>query len=105
MDSGMRMRIGMMLGALVSIGVATACEKTIEPGTGERNLRLAVPMTPEHGERLDQRWQECLRFRSPSVCERRHPGARPTGRSAPTAPAEADVEEPAPAGSEPAVRP
>lgn len=93
----LRMRLGMTVGALVTVGLAAGCEKTIEPSTGERNMRVTVPLTPAHRERLDRQWQECVRFRSVSACERRFPGTRPAGGSVPAVPAEADAENEAPA--------
>jgi hypothetical protein len=87
------------------IGLVSACEKTVEPATGDRTRRVTVPLTPAHGERLDERWENCLQFRSVSACERRHPGARPLGGSAPAAPSASGAESREPAASEPAVSP
>lgn len=96
------MRIGMAVGALVAVSLVAGCEKTVDPRTGEGNIQLSVPMTQSHGERLDRRWEECVRFRSVSACERRLPGARPAPRSAAGAPEAADTEDAAPAASPPA---
>lgn len=93
----LRMRLGMTVGALVAVGLAAGCQKTVDPRTGEGNIRLSVPMTSRHGERLNQQWEECVRFRSVSACERRFPGTRPAGGSVPAVPAEADAENEAPA--------
>jgi hypothetical protein len=89
-------RTGLILAALASVGLASACEKTIDPRTGDRNFQLSVPLTPEHGERLEQRWQECIRFRSRSICDERQPGGgRPTRGSARATPAESGADGPA----------
>lgn len=96
------MRIGMAVGALVAVSFVAGCEKTVDPRTGDGNIQLSVPMTQRHGERLEQRWEECVRFRSVSACERRLPGARPAPRSAPAAPGAADTEGAPAAASPPA---
>lgn len=102
------MRIGMTVGALVAVSLAVGCQKTVDPRTGEGNIQLSVPMTQRHGERLDQRWEECVRFRSVSACERRLPGARPARRPAPAGAPEAAAPDdetpaaPAPANQAPA---
>ena len=95
------MRIGMAVGALVAVSLAAGCEKTVDPRTGEGNIQLSVPMTQSHGERLDRRWEECVRFRSVSACERRLPGARPARGSAPAGAPEAADTEGAPAAASP----
>ena len=99
-----RMRMGMTVGALVAVSLAAGCQKTVDPRTGEGNIQLSVPMTQRHGERLDQRWEECVRFRSVSACERRFPGTRPAGGSVP-APEESATEDEAPAAPAPAEQP
>lgn len=102
------MRIGMAVGALVAVSLVAGCEKTVDPRTGEGNIQLSVPMTQSHGERLDRRWEECVRFRSVSACERRLPGARPARGSAPAGAPEAEGPDdetpaaPAPANKVPA---
>ncbi|SUS08692.1 hypothetical protein DF3PA_230017 [Candidatus Defluviicoccus seviourii] len=98
----MLMRIGMTVGALVAVSLVVGCQKTVDPRTGEGNIQLSVPMTQRHGDRLEQRWEECVRFRSVSACERRLPGARPARRSAPAAPEAADSEGAPAAASPPA---
>lgn len=97
-------RLGMIIGALVAVGLAAGCEKTVDPRTGEGDIRLSVPMTSSHGERLNQRWEECIRFRSVSACERRLPGSRPAGGSVPAPPAEAEAENEAPVDHPPAAK-
>jgi hypothetical protein len=103
-------RTELILGALAAISLAAACEKTVDPRTGERTFQLSMPMTPEHRDRLERRWQECIRFRSQSVCDQRHPGGRPTRGSSPrAAPAESSAADPASADpaanqSDPAAR-
>lgn len=99
---GLQMRLGMSVGALVAVGLAAGCQKTVDPRTGEGDIRLSVPMTSSHGERLNQQWEECVRFRSVSACERRLPGSRPAGGSVPASPAEAEAENEVPADHPPA---
>lgn len=96
------MRIGIAVGALVAVSVAAGCQKTVDPRTGEGNIRLSVPMTQRHGERLNQQWEECIRFRSVSACERRFPGTRPAPGSEPATPAAADPQDETPAAPAPA---
>ena len=65
-------------------------------------MRLSVPMTQRHGERLNQQWEECVRFRSVSACERRFPAGRPAPGSATGAPEEAATQDEIPAAPAPA---
>jgi hypothetical protein len=77
----------------------TACEKTIEPATGERTTRVTIPGTSAHGVRMEERWRRCLVSNPESLCARRLPGGRPDSGPAPISPLEAQERQHS--GSEP----
>jgi hypothetical protein len=66
---------------LVLAGLASGCEQTVAPAADERVFRVTIPGTAAHGERLEERWRECLRVHSSTVCERRFRAGRPPGAS------------------------
>jgi hypothetical protein len=83
--------------ALMVAALVTACEAAVEPTTGERSFQVTIPGTAAHGDRLEDQWERCLRFRSPSVCSRRLPAIVPSARPAPanaSAPADPSVQPP-----------
>lgn len=87
---------------LALISLAQACEKTVDPATGERTIRMTVPGTAAHGERMEERWRRCLLFNPESLCARRLPGERPgSGLAPPLSPVESKSEEQQHSGSEP----
>ncbi len=76
-----------LIAVLMIGGLVAACDKQVDVRSGERDMQLTLPGTRAHGERLDARMRECLRWNPPSLCERRHPGAASAGRAATGAPA------------------
>jgi hypothetical protein len=59
----------------------TACEKSIDPATGQAQTRWAVPLTAANAETAAAQWRRCTQFRSESYCARNLPGGRPIGTS------------------------
>jgi hypothetical protein len=92
-------RIGPVLSLLALMSLVTACEKTMEPATGERTTRVTIPGTAAHGERIEERWRRCLLFNPESLCARRVPGGRPDGGPGAISPLEAEARQDS--GSEP----
>lgn len=89
---------------LALISLAAACEKTMDPSTGERTTRMTIPGTAAHGERMEERWRRCLLFNPESLCARRLPGERPGSGPAPLSPVESGSDEHQNSGSEPEVK-
>jgi hypothetical protein len=79
----MRVWIGCMfrLAPLLLLTGIVGCEQTIDPATGNRTTSVTVPGTAAHGERLEERWRQCLQSNPESLCARRLPGRRPPGGS------------------------
>ena len=50
--------------------IAAGCETAIDPQSGERTTRVTAPGTAAHGERLEERWRQCIRFGSEDRCAR-----------------------------------
>jgi hypothetical protein len=40
-------------------------------------MRVTIPGTAAHGERIKERWRRCLQSNPESLCARRLPGGRP----------------------------
>ncbi len=68
---------------LLLAAIVAACEKTVDPATGERTTRFTLPGTSAKEAAWQERWQRCLQFRSESFCERSVSGGRPVGAGAP----------------------
>jgi hypothetical protein len=96
--------IGPPVCLLALIGLVAACEKTMDPATGERTIRVTMPGTAAHGGRMEERWRRCLLFNPESLCARRLPGERPGSGPAPLSLVESGSEEHQPSGSEPEVK-
>jgi hypothetical protein len=61
--------------------ILTACEKAIDPATGQAQTRWTLPLTAANAEAAEARWRRCIQFRSESYCARNLPGGRPAGVS------------------------
>lgn len=64
---------------LMLVGLIAACEKAIDPRTGERELRVTLPGTAANETAAQRRWRQCVQFRSESFCARNLAGGRPPG--------------------------
>jgi hypothetical protein len=62
---------------LVLLGLATGCEITIEPGTGETSTQLTLPGMAANEASFRERWRQCTQYRSESVCEQDFGGDSP----------------------------
>ena len=89
---------------LALISLAAACDKTVEPGSGERTIRVTIPGVAAHGGRMEERWRRCQLFNPESLCARRLPGERPGSGPAPLSPVESGSAEHQDSGSEPEVK-
>jgi hypothetical protein len=69
----------LLTGLLLLAAIVAACEKTVDPATGERTTRFTLPGTSAKEAAWQQRWQRCIQFRSESFCARSVPGGRPPG--------------------------
>lgn len=79
---------------MLILALATGCDKTIDPASGDRTMRVTIPGTTGHGERLDERWRECVANNPVSLCDRRFPGGQPFGHR-PASPTPSDSTTPA----------
>ena len=71
--------VSLALCLAASLGLMTACETTIEPGTGERTTRLTLPGTAANEASFNERWRRCTQYASDSVCEQQFGGRAPMG--------------------------
>lgn len=71
------MRNGICL--LLLVGILAACEKSVDPATGQSQTLWTVPFTTANTNRSEAQWQQCIKFRSESHCARNLPGGRPPG--------------------------
>jgi|GEM_PF-4374153 hypothetical protein len=108
----MRDKIGTAAAVCLVIAAAflSSCEMEVDPESGNQTIRPTIPatlpMTAAHGERLEERWQRCMRFYSRTVCDQRVRGRRPGGgpstdASEPTTDSPSSAES-APDGNQPA---
>lgn len=66
---------------LALAGGLTACEKTLDPATGQTQTHLTLPLTSPNAARAEEQWRQCVQFRSKSWCRRNIPHGRPVGVS------------------------
>lgn len=71
------------LGSLALAVSLAACDATVDPRTGESNLRLTLPGTAANEASFQQQWDRCVAFGSESQCAKRFGGRTPSNRFIP----------------------
>lgn len=64
---------------LMALVLLTACETVVDPATGVSETRWTLPGTAGNAAAAQDRWNQCVQFRSESFCERNLAGGRPVG--------------------------
>lgn len=62
---------------LVSAGLMSGCEMTIDPQTGARSTQWTLPGTTANEASFNERWRRCTQFASQSYCEQQFNGRTP----------------------------
>lgn len=71
---------------VVGLGLAiliAACDTTIDPRTGESNVRFTLPGTAANEASFQEQWDRCVAFGSQSQCAKRFNGRTPSNRFVP----------------------
>lgn len=68
------------LGLALSIA---ACDTTINPRTGESNVRFTLPGTAANEAAFREQWERCVAFGSQSQCAKRFGGRTPSNTFVP----------------------
>jgi hypothetical protein len=69
--------VGLVLCLAAVIGLATACEFTVDRQTGERTTRFTLPGTEANEASFNERWRRCVQFASESQCAQQFGGRTP----------------------------
>jgi hypothetical protein len=69
--------VGVVFCLAAVIGLATACEFTVDRQTGERTRQFTLPGTAANEASFNERWRRCVQFASQSHCEQQFGGRTP----------------------------